>query len=180
MIPIMFLSFAFGLSELILMFVKRSKTASSKTRADSGSLIILWITITLGFIMGFFLSKPAEDFFAGFGLVLIIYGLIIRWVAILQLGRSFTVDVVITEVTSLKMDGIYGRIRHPSYSGLLAIVTGFGVTMSSLYSFIIFVVPVFLAVLYRIGVEEKVLIKESDNRYLEYISRTKKLIPGIY
>jgi protein-S-isoprenylcysteine O-methyltransferase Ste14 len=29
-------------------------------------------------------------------------------------------------------------------------------------------------------VEEKVLIKEFDNRYLEYKNRTKKLIPGIY
>jgi len=162
------------------MFLKRSKPDSSKIRGDRGSLIILWVVITVGFSIGFFLSNPARVLFAAAGLGFIISGLVIRWVAIFQLGRSFTVDVAVTNVTDMKMDGIYERIRHPSYAGLIAIILGFGLTMSSLYSFIAFVFPVFLAVLYRISVEEKVLIKEFNNHYLEYKSRTKMLIPGIY
>jgi protein-S-isoprenylcysteine O-methyltransferase Ste14 len=35
-------------------------------------------------------------------------------------------------------------------------------------------------VIYRIYVEEKVLVKEFGNSYLEYKSKTKRLIPGIY
>jgi protein-S-isoprenylcysteine O-methyltransferase Ste14 len=63
---------------------------------------------------------------------------------------------------------------------MLSIVFGFSVTMSSLVSFFVLVVPVFVAVLYRIGVEEKILINEFGDSYLKYTGNTKKLIPGIY
>jgi len=180
MIPLIYLSLGYALSEMLLMVVKRSKLRSSKTREDKGSLILMWVMITLGFTGGFFLSKPVNYFWAGFGFPFIVGGLIIRWIAILQLGKAFTVDVAITEAANLKTDGIYERIRHPSYSGILAIVTGFGVTMSSLYSFLVLVIPILIAVIYRIYVEEKVLITEFGISYLEYKSKTKRLIPGIF
>jgi len=180
MIPIVYLSFAFAISELILMLVKRSKTGSSKTQNDKGSLWILWVIITIGFSAGFILGRPIYNFYAVAGFCFIVSGLIIRWLAILQLGKSFTVDVAIIDIAQLKTDGIYKRIRHPSYTGLIAVITGFALTMNSVYSFIVFVVPVFSAIIYRIGVEEKVLITEFGNRYLEYKSRTKRIIPGVY
>lgn len=180
MIPLVYLSLAYAFSEFLLMLIKRSDRGTVKARRDRGSLIFLWLMITLGFTGGFFLSKPVNHFWAGFGLPFIVAGLIIRWVAILQLGKSFTVDVAITSSADLKTDGIYKRIRHPSYSGMLSIVFGFSVTMSSLVSFFVLVVPVFVAVLYRIGVEEKILINEFGDSYLKYTGNTKKLIPGIY
>ena len=102
----------------------------------------------------------------------IIGGLIIRWIAILQLGKSFTVDVAITNASKLKTDGIYKRIRHPSYSGMLAVVFGFSVAMCSFYSFLVFMIPVFMAVNYRIRVEEMLLINEFGDSYSEYLTRT--------
>jgi len=162
------------------MIIKRSKSESVKTREDRGSMVLLWSMITLGFIGGFFLSKPANMFWTGFGFTFIIGGLIVRWIAILQLGNAFTVDVAITKAANLKTDGIYERVRHPSYTGIMAIVIGFGVTMNSLYSFLVLVLPVFFAVIFRIGVEEKVLIKEFGNSYVEYKSKTKRLIAGIF
>jgi protein-S-isoprenylcysteine O-methyltransferase Ste14 len=177
---IIYMSYAFAFSEILLAVFKRSKTGSVKTRKDSGSLIFLWTIITLGFTGGFFLAKPVNQFFAGAGFALIIGGLIYRWVAILQLGKSFTVDVAITDVAELKTDGIYERVRHPSYLGLLLIVVGFSAIMSSYWSFLVLAVPVFLAIIYRISVEEKLLISEFGDRYLKYKRETKKLIPGIY
>jgi protein-S-isoprenylcysteine O-methyltransferase Ste14 len=177
---LVYLSFAYGFSELLLMFIKRSKQATVKTRQDRGSLIFLWAMITIGFSAGFSLSNPVNQFWAGFGYPLIIAGLIIRWVAILQLGNSFTVDVAINNTASLKTDGIYERIRHPSYSGLLLVIAGFSATMNSIYSFLVLEIPVLIAVIYRVSVEEKVLMNEFGAAYSEYKSRTKKLIPGIY
>jgi len=178
--PIIYLSLAFAFSELLLMLIKRSKGATVKTRYDRGSLIFLWLMITLGFVAGFFLSKPINDFWAGFGFPMITGGLIIRWIAILQLGKSFTVDVAITNSANLKTDGIYERIRHPSYLGLLLVVLGFSFTMNSIYSFFVFVIPVFIAVIYRIMIEEKVLLNEFGDSYAEYKNKTKRIIPGIY
>jgi protein-S-isoprenylcysteine O-methyltransferase Ste14 len=180
MIPIVYLSFAFAFSELLLMFIKRSTAATAKTREDKGSLIFLWLMISLGFIAGFFLSKPVDQFWSGFGIPFIAAGLIIRWIAILQLGKSFTVDVAITDCAKLKTDGIYKRVRHPSYLGILSVVFGFSCTMNSVLSFLVLVVPVLIAVLYRISVEEKVLMTEFGESYMAYKTGTKKIIPGIY
>jgi len=174
------MSFAFALSEFLLMLVKHSDSSTSKTRKDRGSLIFLWLMITIGFTSGFFLSKPFNYFWGGFGFVFIISGLIIRWIAILQLGKSFTVDVAISRSANLKSDGIYERIRHPSYSGILLVVVGFSAIMSSLYSFLVLVIPVFTAMVYRINTEEKVLLNEFGKNYRKYCSNTKKLIPFIF
>src|SRR5664279_224907 len=149
-----YLSFAYAFSEFALMLVKRSKDDSVKTRNDKGSLIFLWLMITGGFFAGFFLSKQPNQFWVGFGLPLILFGLIIRWIAILQLGSSFTVDVAINNSSKLKTNGIYERVRHPSYSGMLLVVLGFASIMSSIYSFLVLVIPVFVAIVYRIKVEE--------------------------
>jgi protein-S-isoprenylcysteine O-methyltransferase len=177
---LVYLSIAYGISELLLMILKHSKTGAVKTRRDKGSMIFLWLMITLGFCSGFILSKHTNQFWAGFGFPLIVAGLIIRWIAILQLGKSFTVDVAITNSAILKTDGIYKRIRHPSYFGIILVIVGFSMTMSSIYSFLVLVVPVTAAVLYRINVEEELLINEFGKTYLDYKANTKKLIPGIY
>lgn len=178
--PIAYFSYAFCVSELLLMIVKRSKSDHVKNRSDKGSLIFLWSMITIGFICGFFLARPVNEFWLGFGFPLVIGGLLIRWIAILQLGKSFTVDVAITDKAALKTDGIYSRVRHPSYSGLLLIISGFGVLMNNLYSFLVLVLPVFIAINYRIKVEEKLLTTEFGESYSEYKKETKRLIPGVY
>ena len=177
---IILLSYAFAFSEFILFLVKRSSGRTSTTRENRGSLILLWLTITLGLTGGFFLSGPINHFWMGFGSVFLITGLIIRWIAILQLGKSFTVDVAITDKAQLKTDGIYARVRHPSYLGILMIVIGFSAAMSSLYSFLVLVIPVFLAILYRISIEEELLTREYGSDYIEYRKTTKKIFPGIY
>lgn len=178
--PLVCFSLAFALSEMMLMIFKRSKKANVKSRDDRGSLIFLWTMISCGFFAGFVLSKPINHFWLGFGIPLIAGGLAVRWISIFQLGSSFTVDVVVNSSAILKTDGIYERVRHPSYSGILLVVTGFSAIMSSLYSFLVLTVPVFIAVLYRISVEEKLLQSTFGESYSNYKKITKKLIPGIY
>lgn len=174
------LALLFGFSELILVFFKRSKKGKVKTRKDRGSIIFLWSMITLGITAGFFLSGQINQFWLGFGSVFIVSGLIIRWISILQLGKSFTVDVAITESAVLKTDGMYEWLRHPSYFGILLIVTGFAAVMNSVLSFIVLVIPVLLAIIYRIKTEEELLVAEFGSEYISYMSTTKKLIPYIY
>jgi protein-S-isoprenylcysteine O-methyltransferase Ste14 len=177
---LIFFSLVFAFSEFVLMLFKRSKTGTSKSGEDKGSMIFLWVMITAGFTAGFFLAGPVSHFWLGFGAALFTGGSIIRWVAIIQLGKEFTVDVAITDNALLKTDGVYEKVRHPAYLGILMIVAGFSAAMNSFYSFSVLVVPVFLAIIYRIRVEEKVLIAEFGNSYINYMALTKKLIPGIY
>jgi protein-S-isoprenylcysteine O-methyltransferase Ste14 len=60
------------------------------------------------------------------------------------------------------------------------IIIGFSAIMSSLYSILVLVIPVFTAIIYRINIEEKVLMNEFGESYRKYRSETKKLIPFIY
>jgi protein-S-isoprenylcysteine O-methyltransferase Ste14 len=178
--PYIYLSFAYAFSEFTLMLSKKSKDESVRIRSDRGSLIFLWFMITIGFFAGFTLSKPISNLQLTLGLPLIIGGMVVRWIAILQLGSSFTVDVAINEESRLKTDGIFERIRHPSYSGLLLVIVGFASTMGSIYSFFVLVIPVFVALIYRIRVEEKLLRKAFGDSYIKYSRNTWKLIPGIF
>jgi len=167
------------------MLIKRSKKSTSKQQSDKGSLILLWITITFCFTLGFVFANYTiwsitNNIIALGGLLIIVSGIAIRWISIFQLKKAFTVDVAIGEDQTLTTNGMYKLIRHPSYLGLLLIMIGFSICMNSIVSIIVITIPMFLVVIYRISVEEKVLINEFKENYISYKLKTKKIIPWIF
>ncbi|NOU16138.1 MAG: isoprenylcysteine carboxylmethyltransferase family protein [Bacteroidales bacterium] len=182
---LIFLSYIFFISEFLLMLVKRSKKSTSKHQKDKGSLVLLWVTISICFTFGFIFAdysrwNLSHLIMAVIGLLIIIVGLIIRWVAILQLKKAFTVDVAIGTEQKLKTDGMYKTIRHPSYLGMLMIMIGFAISMNSIMSILVIVIPMIIVLLFRISVEETLLLEAFGNQYIEFRSKTKKLIPWLY
>ncbi|HOZ13216.1 MAG TPA: isoprenylcysteine carboxylmethyltransferase family protein [Tenuifilaceae bacterium] len=178
------LSILFFLSEFALMLVKRSKKIDSKRKNDKGSLVLLWVIITLCFTFGFTFANyriwTLFNYVVAFaGVTIILLGATIRWISIIQLSSAFTVNVAIANNHKLKTDGVYKYVRHPSYFGLLFIMFGFSVSMNSYISILIITIPMFLAILYRIKVEEEILLTEFGDEYSNYKKNTKKLIPGL-
>jgi len=114
------------------------------------------------------------------GIALAIVGFIIRWTAIIQLGKMFTVDVAINNQHQLKTNGLYQIVRHPSYTGLMLIICGIAVCMSNYLACAVIIIPIFLALNYRINVEEKALLEAFGYDYEQYRKTTARLIPGIY
>lgn len=181
----MCLAFLFLGSELILLLTKHSGRKKTSKQSDKGSLIFLWIAIVAGLSAGFNMADYKEWHFTNTvigatGLSLSITGLIIRWVAIFQLNRSFTVNISFTGDQNLKTDGLYGIVRHPSYLGLLMFMTGEALTMNSMVSFVAVLFPVCLAVLYRILVEEKLLMDCFGDAYKKYKQQTRCLVPFVF
>lgn len=185
-------SLVFGIAEFLLLVFKRAEKSSgltaSKTR-DSNSLNVLWLVISLSLTAGFFLAAGTFGIAGRFmysrpvfiiACLLFLAGMLIRWVAIVQLGKFFTVDVAINSQHALKQNGLYKWVRHPSYLGLLLIFCGLGLGLFNFLSFIIVVVPVTMALLYRIGIEEGALKEAFGSTYKEYMKRTKRLIPFVY
>lgn len=113
------------------------------------------------------------------GVAMVVCGTIIRIVARSTLGKQFTHGLKTIENHSLVTSGIYRYIRHPSYTGLLLIHPGTGLLFGSTFGFLIMLL-FFPTILYRIRVEEKMLLEEFGEDYLEYTKRTKKLIPFLY
>jgi len=113
-------------------------------------------------------------------LAVMLFGLGLRVWAAVTLGGYYTRTLMTTKDHKVVTTGPYARIRHPAYLGVILLWSGFGVLSGSLV--IAFVFPVmFVAVyLYRISVEEKMLVGELGEDYVQYQQKTRKLIPAVY
>jgi len=178
-------SLIFLFSEVALLVSRRSRTKSKGK--DSLTLPLLWLVITLSIFAGFYCRAAFPQFrlphssrFYLLGLILFVLGLIIRWIAIVQLGRFFTVNVTIAEDHELVTTGLYRYVHHPSYSGSLLTFFGFGLCLLNWVSLAVLFVPVALAFSWRIYVEEKALREALGQPYESYSARTHRLIPGFY
>jgi protein-S-isoprenylcysteine O-methyltransferase Ste14 len=173
------------LSEILLNRLLRSGAADAKDR-DKGSLGFLWLTIGVANILGVFFSifirVPLSQAIAVpfSGLLLIVAGMIIRFMAIRSLGKYFTVDVTIRADHKIKKDGMYRLIRHPAYLGSLISFLGFGLSLNNWFSLVIIPVLVTWAMLRRIRIEENVLLDRFGQEYAEYLNSTYRLIPYIF
>jgi len=76
--------------------------------------------------------------------------------------------------------GIYRHVRHPSYSGLLLAFVGLGLAFGNWVSLAVMLGPIVAALLYRIHIEEIVLLEALGREYAEYCKATRRLVPGVY
>ncbi len=173
-------------SEIVLALFRRASRVSARAR-DRGSALLVWGAIALGITAGALLQDLDAGriglpwlWIGGAALTLILGGLVIRWSAILTLGRFFTVDVAIHGDHRIVREGLYRFVRHPAYTGSLVSFAGLGVALRSWISLLTIVAPFTAAILYRIRVEERALIEAFGSDYLEYSRVTKRLIPGVY
>lgn len=176
---------AYGVSEFCLMLTRRSK--SDSVSKDRSSLAVLWTVILASIWLGFFLTfalpawaLPHAHRFYILGLGFFALGLFLRWFSIIYLGRFFTINVAIASDHQMIDSGPYHFIRHPSYTGALLTFLGLGLCLGNLASFLILIVPILFAFLWRIRIEEKALIEALDGTYHCYMRKTKRLIPFLF
>jgi protein-S-isoprenylcysteine O-methyltransferase Ste14 len=156
------------------------------TVRDRGTQLILWIVILCSFSAAERLAFPStemrfdHDALRTAAIVLIVLGLIIRISAIATLGKWFSANVAIRSSQTLKRNGLYGLVRHPSYLGMEIIFLACGLHRHNWASLAMFVVPPTLAVLYRIHVEETALLHAFGDDYAGYMRTTKRLIPRVF
>jgi protein-S-isoprenylcysteine O-methyltransferase Ste14 len=113
------------------------------------------------------------------GLTLFITGFALRRVGKNTLAKSYSYILKTSQKHMLVKHGIYKHVRHPIYLGAILYVAGTPLIFSSLYGFAV-TLAFIPCVLYRINVEEKMLIEEFGDEYLEYKRHTKRLVPHIY
>jgi len=175
----------FPVSEIALALVKGdSRTA---TPDDRGSRRLLWLVtgacVVLAIVASGYraaslpLAATTRELIAT---SLLLGGLVLRWTAILTLGRFFTTNVAIHEGQPVVATGPYRYVRHPSYTGLLLAFLGLGVFFGNWLCVIVLFVPIAFAVVHRIRIEESVLAGALGPAYVAYCSRTKRLVPGVW
>lgn len=173
------------LSEVGLNILLRSKMPDSQ-ETDKNSIRIIWITIILSVTAGVFIAintnLPIVEsiVFKYAGLILIIAGVVVRFTAIRTLGKFFTVNLAIDNEHRLIDKGFYKYIRHPSYTGSLISFLGLAVYLNNWISLPVILTPIISVFIFRINIEEKLLMQQPGLNYGEYINRTKRLIPFVY
>ncbi len=114
---------------------------------------------------------------AAFGAM--IGGLALRTWAVVLLGPWFTWNVTVQTGQQLVSHGPYRLVRHPSYTGALITFVASCVLLRSWVVAVGAVCALTVAFARRIRYEEALLVKTLPG-YQPYLSRTFKLIPGVF
>ncbi|MCL2471184.1 MAG: isoprenylcysteine carboxylmethyltransferase family protein [Propionibacteriaceae bacterium] len=175
---------------VIERFVRRGEGTKDmgRTHFDQGSTTVISIVMGVAFVIvplvplwNWLAIGPVLGGWACVvGVVAGVVGLIIRYVAFSTLGRFFTRTLREQEDHQLVTTGIYQYVRHPGYLSDLLIFAGASLAMRNLTVFIVVIVLFIPAYLYRIRVEEKMLIEVFGPAYTAYQKTSHRLIPGLW
>ena len=180
------LGLVYLISEVLLTVTRRSRSRTG-TKQDQSTLGVIWMVIMVSIAAGVFVAMnwpaaalPHEQMFACVGVFLFVVGLLLRWWAIITLGRFFTVDVTIEKDHELVERGPFRVVRHPSYTGVLLAFVGSALSLRNWAAMLIMLLPIFAAFIHRMNVEEDALSRALGSRYADYMRRTKRVVPFVY
>ena len=164
-------------------------TLIHSTKQDKRETVSKWImisTLNVGVFGGFFFEGARESFFASFslvryaGLITIFGGFILRVASVRKLGASFNIDPQTRPDQKLVQDGLYRYFRHPGYLADFIAFAGLALVFwNPISSLLVLLLPP-IGILYRIRVEEKLLLEAFGSDYREYCKNTSALIPWIF
>jgi protein-S-isoprenylcysteine O-methyltransferase Ste14 len=114
------------------------------------------------------------------GCLLMLVGTGVRWYSVSVLGAAFSRRVEVHRGQDVVEAGPYGVVRHPTYTGSLTTLLGFGLACGTWPSVLVALLAGLLGYGFRIHVEERAL-RETLDGYREYCRRVRyRLVPGIY
>jgi len=161
---------------------KAKGTAKGKDRGSFFFLVgMIWFGIFLDFTFCFGVPRAAipwwrvQIFFAGIALMWI--GIAFRYSCMRMLGRYFTFDVAVHGGQTVVEAGPYRYIRHPSYTGAIITLVGFGLTLGNWAGLFALAACGAIGYAYRIRVEETALVGALGEPYRQYMARTRRLVP---
>jgi protein-S-isoprenylcysteine O-methyltransferase Ste14 len=172
-------------ASLMLRDLARGKGGTGRDRGTRSLLVLGWLIAFLGAMWIAEQFGPASGWrfgrwHAATGLFVMWIGLAIRIWAVLVLGSAFRTTVEVDAGQRLVDRGPYRLVRHPSYSGILLIAFGYGLTLGNWLSVVILILIPLGTMLRRIAVEEATLTEVIGQPYVAYKERTKRLVPGLW
>jgi protein-S-isoprenylcysteine O-methyltransferase len=107
-------------------------------------------------------------------------GVGLRWYSATVLGKYFTFDIAIQHGQVLIEAGPYRYVRHPSYSGALLTLLGFGLALGNWAGLAAAFACLGSAYAYRIPIEEAALCSALGDTYKQYMRRTWRIVPFMF
>jgi protein-S-isoprenylcysteine O-methyltransferase Ste14 len=107
-------------------------------------------------------------------------GFAVRVWAVRTLGEYFTKTLRVRADQPVIESGPYAFVRHPSYTGLLTTMFGYGLALGNWLSIALCFGITTIAFVIRISDEERMLRGELGERYEAYATTRKRLLPGVW
>jgi protein-S-isoprenylcysteine O-methyltransferase Ste14 len=154
---------------------------------DGGSIRVIllgmWIALMLAFPLAFvrawmFPERFQVGLFA-IGITLILLGSLLRRYCWRTLGEYFTGDVRARRDQPVINTGPYRLVRHPSYTAGMMMFIGIGFALGSWLSLALLTVGTVATYVYRVVVEERVLLETIGEPYRAYAKERKRFIPYV-
>lgn len=175
-------TFALGLAAAFT-----SGNLSSGQREDRGNRWVLPVFGTLGLLQAWLPAYTDQLGYLTFGgdavrwtgVAIYTLGGVLRIWPVFVLGRRFSGLVAIQPEHQLVTTGLYGRVRNPSYLGLLLTVLGWALAFRS-GAGLVLLAATLTPVIGRIDAEEKMLRSQFGDAWDAYAARTWRLVPYVY
>jgi protein-S-isoprenylcysteine O-methyltransferase Ste14 len=140
-----------------------------------------WLLVAAQFVLFaavLFLPRRAQtsEWLLILGGVLAVAGVVVVGLAFVRLGGALTPTPVPLPGAGLRTDGVYGRVRHPIYSGILLIAIGIVVAIGSWWTCAWLVVLVVFFII-KSRWEDRLLAEAYGTDWQEWAEQTGGLIP---
>ena len=97
-----------------------------------------------------------------------------------DLGTNWSVTLEIRESHRLVTHGIYRAVRHPMYTALLLYSVGQALVVPNWLAGPANLIALVALVMLRLPAEERLMLDTFGGEYAAYMSRTKRLLPGVW
>ncbi len=168
---------------MVLPLVTPSLVEPSRRSPDDHDRVVAWVLliVQLGLLAAIFLLPPGGAWTAPAWLetvarVLELAGIVVVGVGLLHLGRSATPLPTPVQDGELRSTGLYRYVRHPIYSGVMAIAVGSAIPSGSSA-----IATAALALVAWLAIKARWEERRLEARYpgyTAYASRTPRFIPS--
>ncbi|ADN08115.1 methyltransferase family protein [Sulfurimonas autotrophica] len=141
------------------------------------SKILVGLQFFIIFLMILPLGTKTQHLYLGS--LILIFGIIIGLLALKEhKSGNFNIRPDIKENCELVTSGIYTYVRHPMYLSVLLSMFGLAVIYFTYYEFALLVI-LLITLLVKLFYEES-LWKCHNPAYIEYLQKTKRLLPFVF
>lgn len=179
-----FHNLVFGMIELALFAITVRKTDITFDKEHLRQLCGHVLPVAAALVGLSFASRataaPVAASELGWIMAVFLTGVVLRVWAVYQIGVvSFKFDIVIRDEQKLKTDQLYGRLRHPSYTGMMLVILAYALTAHDWVLASLGMISAWFGFQFRIYHEEKALEERFGEDFRKYREKTGMWFPRL-
>ena len=172
----------FGIIELVIFVITVQPSDANFDKDHVKQLLGHTLPIAAALIGLSYISRMSEIPLGPLEAVIILAvflaGSIMRVIAVYQLGsQAFKFDIVFRDRQTLRQEKLYGWIRHPSYTAMMIVILAYALTTHNVLAGGLGLFSAWFGFQYRIYHEEKALLEQFGEAYVEYRRKTGMWFP---